>query len=150
MLTIIKVVRHFKGDTYTIGKMYVNGTYFCDTLEDKDRGLTQETPDEEIKKIKVYGQTAIPVGVYKATLEMSPKFGRILVYLHDIPGFSGILIHRGNTDADTLGCILIGENKVKCKVINSTKYEEALMELLQAVGGDIQVVIGYEDDKDSK
>lgn len=116
--------------TYTIGELFVNGAYFCDTLEDKDRGLKQTTPLSEIRRIKVHGQTAIPTGTYKVIVNVSPKFKRELPRLLDVPGFDGILIHRGNTDKDSAGCILVGENKVVGKVINSTGYELKLVELL--------------------
>ena len=119
----IVVNRIFKGNKYTIGKLYVNGEYICDTLEDVDRGLTQSMSLTEIKKKKVYSQTAIPVGTYDVEVSKSPKFGRNLPRLQDVPGFTGILIHRGNTASDSAGCILVGENKVVGKVINSTKYE---------------------------
>lgn len=119
----IVVNRIFKGNKYTIGKLYVNGEYICDTLEDVDRGLTQSMSLAEIKKKKVYSQTAIPVGTYDVEVSKSPKFGRNLPRLQDVPGFTGILIHRGNTASDSAGCILVGENKVVGKVINSTKYE---------------------------
>lgn len=126
----LKIIREYKGDTYTIGRMYINGQYFCDTLEDKDRGLKQTTPLLEIKKIKVQHETAIPTGKYKIVINTSPKFGRILPRLLNVPGFNGILIHRGNTDKDSSGCILVGENKVKGKVINSSSYETKLVSIL--------------------
>ena len=67
--------RVFKADTYTIGKLYVDGKYFSSTLEDKDRGLDQKMQIEQINKLKVYGETAIPTGTYKITLDVvSPKF----------------------------------------------------------------------------
>ena len=72
---------------------------------------------------KVYAQTAIPYGKYKITLNKSPRFKRDLPRLLDVPHFEGILIHRGNTAKDSAGCILVGENKIKGMVINSTKYE---------------------------
>ena len=103
--------------------MYINGEYFCDTLEDKVRVMNSIND-------KIKGETAIPAGTYKITLEMSPRFKRKLPLLHDVPYFSGILIHRGNTAKDTHGCILVGENKVKGQVINSTKAEVALMDIL--------------------
>ena len=115
----IKVKRHFLGETYTIGKMYLDGAYFCDTLEDKVRDLVNEA--------KVMHETAIPSGTYNVIVNLSPKFGRDLPRLENVPYFTGILIHRGNTDKDTSGCILVGENKVKGKVINSTGYEIELV-----------------------
>lgn len=119
----LSVIRKAYRDTYTIGKMYINGEYFCDTLEDKVRVMNSIND-------KIKGETAIPAGTYKITLEMSPRFKRKLPLLHDVPYFSGILIHRGNTAKDTQGCILVGENKVKGQVINSTKAEVALMDIL--------------------
>lgn len=126
----ILVRRIAKRDTYTIGRMYIGTKYFCDVLEDKDRGLTQSTPLSDIKRIKVQNETAIPVGTYKVVVNRSPKFGRNLPRLLDVPGFDGILIHRGNTNKDTSGCLLVGENKEVGKVLNSTGYETKLVELL--------------------
>lgn len=111
--------RIFKGPKYTIGKLYVDGKYFCNTLEDA------------VRKAKIPNETAIPYGTYKVIVNMSPKFKRLLPRLLDVPGFDGILIHRGNTPSDTSGCILVGENKVKGRVINSTIYEKKLVELLK-------------------
>lgn len=115
-----------KKDTYTIGKLYVDGEYFCDTLEDKDRGLTSSMPLEDIKKAKVYGQTAIPSGKYQVTMNMSSRFKKVMPLLLNVPGFDGIRIHSGNTAADTQGCILLGQNKVVGKVINSRIYTDKL------------------------
>jgi len=127
-LTLNRIAKH---ETYTIGKLYVDGQYFCDTLEDKDRGLSQEMSLSEIKKIKIQDETAIPTGTYNVIINISPKFGRLLPRLLDVTGFDGVLIHRGNTDKDTSGCILVGENKIVGKVINSTGYELKLVELLK-------------------
>lgn len=126
----ILVKRIAKKDTYTIGKMYIDGKYFCDTLEDKDRDLKQASSLSSIQKIKVPNQTAIPTGTYEVIVNKSPRFGRMLPRILNVPGFDGILIHRGNTDKDTSGCILVGENKVVGKVINSTIYETKLVDLL--------------------
>lgn len=115
-----------KKDTYTIGKLYVDGEYFCDTLEDKDRGLTSDMSLKDIKKIKVYGQTAIPSGRYRVTMNMSSRFKKVMPLLLNVPGFDGIRIHSGNTAADTQGCILLGQNKVVGKVINSRIYTDKL------------------------
>lgn len=111
----LKLIRRFKGNDYTIGQLFMDGTYFCDTLEDRIRNMPTEA--------KVAGATAIPAGTYQVIVNRSPKFGRELPRLVDVPYFEGVLIHRGNTNQDTAGCILIGENKQKGKVINSTGYE---------------------------
>lgn len=127
----ITLKRVAKKSSYTIGKMYINGTYFCDTLEDTDRNITNNMNPTFIKSKKIHSKTAIPTGTYKVILNVSPKFRRILPRLIDVPGFDGILIHRGNTAEDTAGCILVGENKVVGKVINSTQYELKIVKLIQ-------------------
>jgi hypothetical protein len=137
----LRLQRRFLGKDYTIGSLYVDGEYFCDTLEDTDRGLTQEMPLEEIRRIKIPHETAIPTGVYQVIVNMSPAKKRMLPRLLDVPGFSGILIHRGNTKSDSSGCILVGENKVKGKVINSTQYEKKLVEMLTET---TTITINYE------
>lgn len=126
----IVIDRFYKGPKYTVGRLYIDGKYTCDTMEDKDRGFTQHTSLEEINNKKVYGQTAIPTGTYNVVVNNSPKFKRNLPRLLDVPGFKGILIHRGNTHVDSAGCILVGQNKLVGKVINSAKYEKLITELL--------------------
>ena len=115
--------RTYLGDSYTIGKLYIDGVYFCDTLEDKVRDLSKEE--------KVKHQTAIPKGTYKVIVNQSPRLKRDLPRLLNVPHFDGILIHRGNTADDSSGCILVGENKIIGKVINSTKYEIELVKKLK-------------------
>ena len=137
--------RRYNGPTYTIGSLLVNGAYYCDTLEDKNRNLSSTMSPEEISKIKVHGETAIPYGKYNVTLSVkSSKYSNFSKYkyaaftqgyiprLLNVPGFEGILIHAGNKDADTEGCILVGENKVKGKVINSQTTWTNLYKLLKA------------------
>ena len=120
----IAVRRFLKGSKYTIGKMYLNGVYFCDTLEDP-------VCDLRSIKDKIKHNTAILAGVYPVVLTYSPKFGRILPLLLNVLYFVGIRIHRGNDENDTSGCILVGENKVVGKVINSAKTEKKLIEILR-------------------
>ena len=115
--------RRYLKPSYTIGCLSVCGTRFCDTLEDRVRDLKQEP--------KVPGATAIPAGRYEVIVNRSPRFGRDLPRLLDVPGFEGILIHRGNTAEDTSGCILVGENRERGKVINSTRYEVQLTGILE-------------------
>lgn len=126
----LRLERRYKGSKYTIGKLFINDEYFCDTIEDIDRGLKSSMSVEYIRKKKVYAETAIPTGTYKIEMTYSNKFKRILPLLVDVKGFSGIRIHRGNTEKDSSGCIVIGENKVKGRVINSTPYEVVLVKRL--------------------
>lgn len=117
---------------YTIGKMYIDGDYFCDTLEDRVRDINKNGKFDN-GEVKVAGETAIPYGRYQVVVTMSPRFKRELPRLLNVPNFEGILIHRGNTAPDTAGCILVGENKVKGKVINSTPYEQKLVSILKEI-----------------
>lgn len=115
------VQRIAKKSDYTIGRLFVDGRYLCDTLEDKVRE----------PGVKVPGETAIPAGRYRVIVNVSPKFGRELPRLLDVPGFDGILIHRGNSARDSAGCVLLGENKEKGRVVNSTPYEVRLTKLIK-------------------
>lgn len=126
----LRLERRFLGDKYTIGKLYVDGKYFSDTLEDKVRDLNKNGVFDNGES-KVYGESAIPYGTYNIIVNHSPKFKRDLPRLLNVPHFDGILIHRGNTPENTLGCILVGENKVKGKVINSTPYEVKLVSIMK-------------------
>lgn len=136
----VLVKRLYKKPTYTIGKMYVGGVYLCDTLEDTDRGLDCLQSVEEIRMRKVPCNTAIPTGVYcLAWRDISPRFkstswakafgGRVPL-ISGVKGFSGVRIHPGNTPADTEGCILVGWNRAKGKVLDSQKAWRLLMEKL--------------------
>ena len=127
-----------KRETYTIGRLYVDGIYVCDTVEDKDRGLKSHHPLEQIKKVKVYGETAIPMGTYTIDMDrVSPKFssrswakpysGKI-PRLRSVPGFEGVLIHPGNTADDCLGCILVGINDKVGRVSDSQRTFRRLMD----------------------
>ena len=133
--------RIYSGSSYTIGHLYINGNYYCDVLEDVDRGLSNDMSEEQIKKIKVYGRTAIPKGTYKVEVTYSPKFKRYLPILLNVKGFSGIRIHSGNTPEDTLGCILVGYNKEKGKVLNSRVTSDKLTALLRNTKEEIYITI---------
>jgi len=126
----LTIKRIAKKNKYTIGRLYVNGEYYCDTLEDTDRGLCQNMSLQELKRMKIQGKTAIPYGTYSVTLGViSLKFSQRKQYafckgylprLLNVPAYEGVLIHIGNDENDTEGCILVGENKKVGKVINST------------------------------
>ena len=123
---------HLK-DTYTIGKLYINDIYFCDTLEDKVRDLNKDGDLDDIGEGKIYGETAIPYGIYKIVITYSPKYKRYMPLLLNVKGFEGIRIHPGNDNGDTEGCLLVGENKVKGKVINSKVTYDKLYLLLKEI-----------------
>ena len=126
---IIKIVRTFKGAEYTIGKLYIDGAYFCDTLED-----TVRTKGE-----KVYGRTAIPSGMYRVKKTYSPRFKKVLPEILEVEGFSGVRIHAGNTAKDTEGCVLLGLNKTKGAVINS---QNALAFFMDRTPDEFDLIIG--------
>lgn len=129
----LKLERRWPCPGYTIGRLSVDGTYFCDTLEDTVRDLGREA--------KVPGQTAIPAGTYRVAMDVaSPKYSNFARYpwakpyggrvprLVGVPHFEGILIHPGNTPADTAGCILVGRNRLKGHVLASTVTWRRLMD----------------------
>ena len=134
--------RKWKKSDYTIGILLIDNKKFCEVIEDKDRGLKDSMTTEQIKLIKKPNMTAIPTGTYDVTLDVfSSKFGNIPFYkkvcngklprLLNVKGFEGILIHCGNTQLDTSGCLIVGENKVKGKVINSKITFEKLYNILE-------------------
>lgn len=132
----LKVERLWPKPSYTVGRLYVNGEFFCNTLEDVVRDLPKEQ--------KVYAQTAIPPGTYKVVYNHSPKFKRKLPRLLDVPYFEGILIHPGNTAADSAGCILVGNNSAVGRLSNSRATSDrlnALIEEAQDKGEDITIEI---------
>lgn len=126
----LNVKRIARKDGYTIGRLFINNEYFCDTLEDTDRGLKDTMQVNEILAKKVKAQTAIPTGKYDVILTFSPRFKRVLPLLLNVKGYEGVRVHAGNTNKDTEGCLLVGENKVKGQVINSRATLEKLMSVL--------------------
>lgn len=149
----LKLDRFFKGTQYTIGRLFIDDEYFCETMEDVDRGLLDSMTVEEIKKIKIQNETAIPRGTYKVTMNVvSPKYSTREPYkskcnggrvprLLNIKGFEGILIHIGNKHTDSSGCILVGYNKIKGQVINSTDTFLRLYEILKQAKDEITIEI---------
>lgn len=125
------VERKYKKEDYTIGNFFVDGKPFCDTCEDKDRGLDQSMSLSQIKKIKVYSKTAIPAGTYAVKSYFWPKYRKVYPWLQDVKGFTGILVHGGSNASHSSGCILVGENKIKGGLINSEKYVRQLTSMLQ-------------------
>lgn len=110
--------------------MSVDGVFQCFILEDKDRGLSADMKLQDILKIKVKGQTCIPAGRYQVKRTFSNRFQKMLPLLLNVPGFDGIRMHPGNTDADTEGCLLPGEGRNIDSVSNSRKAFEILDKLI--------------------
>jgi hypothetical protein len=152
----VELVRIYNCPTYCISHIYVNGEYVCDAIEDTDRGLDQSMSLAEIKKRKVYKLTAIPTGTYKITMSVqSPKFSQYDYYrkyckgymprVLDVPGYDGILFHRGSSAASSAGCIICGYNKVKGRVVDSQKAWEKLMKQhfmpAKVLGEDIELKV---------
>lgn len=140
-----------KRENYTIGRLYIDGKYFSDTLEDTDRGLSSSISLEQIKKIKIKGQTAIPTGTYNVDMNtVSPRFcncswakpyGGKVPRLQNVPGYEGVLIHPGNTDKNTSGCVLVGKNTVKGQVTSSQDTFKKLMGVLIKDKNNITITI---------
>lgn len=117
--------------TYTIGRLFVDGKYVCDTIEDRDRGLTDSMTLEEIMRLKKYGETAIPYGTYRVQITYSPKFKKMMPILIGVKGFEGVRIHSGNTAKDSLGCLLVGRNTKVGMVTESRKTYNMLYAMMK-------------------
>ena len=129
----LRLERKYRSNNYCIDKLYINGKYFSDALEDPDRGLTDSMNLEEIKRIKVKGDTCIPYGTYNVTITYSPRFKKNLPLINNVKGFDGIRIHSGNTPQDTEGCLLLGLNKVKGRVVDSKVTVNKFIDIVQKV-----------------
>lgn len=152
--------RSFLGKDYSIGHIYIGGSVFCDTIEDIDRDIDQATSLAVIRQKKVYGKTAIPTGRYKVELSPSPKYQKkaladsyfrqyanAMPHLLNVPGFSGILIHPGATANDTEGCVIVGRNLVKGKILQSRETFSRLYSMLSETerrGEDIYITITHD------
>lgn len=135
--------RKYKKKDYCIGELYVNGAFFCNTLEDTVRDINKNGKFDN-GEYKIYGETAIPYGEYTITLDVvSPKFSKYDFYkkvcdgklprLLNVPSFEGVLIHcaEGPKGADLLqGCIGVGLNKIKGGLTNCKEYFTKLYALL--------------------
>ena len=152
MIITLKRIAMKKGKAWQIGHLYVDGVYVCDTIEDIDRGLTQGMPLEQIKKIKVKSETAIPRGRYRVRIDIvSPKFSAKPYYWNyckgklprvmDVPGLDGILVHKGVSHRSSAGCIIVGYNTVVGHVTKSQEAFEKLYTLLKSAKDKIYIEI---------
>jgi hypothetical protein len=119
----LSLIRDVFTENSTTSKLFVENEFECFVLEDQDRKL-------EAGGKKVYGRTAIPRGRYKIELDWSPKYGRDMPHVLDVPQFEGIRIHTGNKSEDTEGCLIVGQERVDNYVRNSKLAFDALLQKL--------------------
>ena len=150
----LTIKRTITRNSYTLGKLYVDGVYFCDTLEDKDRGLTQNMSIEQIKSMKIPGETAIPKGTYRVTLDVvSPKFSKYPFYMQtcegklprliDVKGYEGVLIHVADgpkRDSLLQGCIGIGNLSAEEYLMNGKKVFVELYNKLKGNNIELEII----------
>lgn len=129
----ITVNRKVKTKVSTISDVLIDGEFYCYGLEDTDRGLSNDMPIEEIKKKKVFAQTAIPTGRYEVIISFSNRFQQYMPLLLNVPGFEGVRIHPGNTAANTEGCLLLGQTVGADLVGNSRLAYRSFMPKLRAI-----------------
>ena len=137
---LLEIKRIYRDPEYTIGKVYLDGKYLCDCLEDADRDVNKNgkfDPEES----KVWGKTAIPNGDYFVEWRISPHFSKM--YNNDVMPYVGgltthkyVLFHNGNTPDHTLGCILLGKNTIKGKVTNSVETVKMFLSVLRPLKND--------------
>lgn len=125
----LRLERLWPKKDYTVGRLYVDDRLFCNTLEDRIVDKNKNGVFDGDEK-KVYNESAIPYGTYKIIYNWSPKFGRNLPRLLNVPHFEGILIHPGNTAADSAGCILVGKNTEVGRLTNSRYISDELNKLI--------------------
>lgn len=152
----IIVYRKWKKPDYTVGRMSIDGTLICNTMEDIDRGLDDGMQDWMIRNKKIPNVTAIPTGRYKVDMDtVSPKFSKYPFYMEvcqgklprikDVKGFDGILIHCGVDHSNSSGCILVGMNKQKGKLTDSKETFKKVYTLMKKAhdrGETIYITIG--------
>ena len=137
MLRFILHRQHLAGSPCCMGRLSLGGHVLCDTLEPPSHGLTSATVPRTIRAIKRLGRSAIPAGVYRLVLGYSPRFsprpfykacgGGLVPRLLNVSGFEGVLVHCGNTVADTCGCVIVGRRADASTLVESQKTYSRLM-----------------------
>lgn len=128
----LQLKREIFTDISTIGTLTIDGKFECYILEDKDRGINNTLTLEQIMRVKVYGKTAIPYGRYEIDWTMSARFKVMMPILLNVVGWSGIRIHKGNTEIDSLGCLLCGTRKLSNRITESTVATNKLYAKIEA------------------
>lgn len=138
----ILVYRKWKKADYTVGRMSIDGTLICNTMEDTDRGLDEGMEDWQIRNKKIPNRTAIPTGRYEIDMDtVSPKFSQKEFYmqvcdgklprLKNVKGFTGILLHCGADHSHSSGCLLLGLNKVRGKLTDTKETFKKVYALMK-------------------
>jgi hypothetical protein len=138
---LIEVKRDPSADGCTIGKLFVDGQFQCFTLED----VVREIPGLPVTRWKVQDQTAIPTGTYEVVIAPSPHFGRDMPHIVNVSDFNNVLIHWGNTQRDTEGCILVGSRQGTGQIFDSRIAFEALFAKIEdavSAGESVKITIG--------
>lgn len=133
----IRIIREPTINRTTLGVVFIDGRFLSFSLEDAVR----EIPGQPVQAWKVRGETAIPAGRYRVRFTFSPRFQRRMLELVDVPGFSGIRIHPGNTARDTEGCLLLGVQRADARLVNSTAAVRALEAAVDAADEDVWITI---------
>ena len=128
----LTLIRDQLSSKSSIGTLSIDGKFECFTLEDA------------VRPVKIKGLTAVPYGAYEVIISWSARFSRQLPLLLDVPHFDGIRIHAGNTDADTEGCILVGQSRTRDKISKSKAALSALFEKLEAASKTEKIFISIE------
>ena len=150
----LTIKRTITRNSYTLGELYIDGQFFCSTLEDRDRGLTQNMSVEQIKSMKVPGETAIPKGTYRVTLGVvSPKFSKYPFYMQtcegklprliDVKGYEGVLIHVADgpkRDSLVQGCIGVGNLSAEEYLMNGKKVFVELYNKLKGNNIELEII----------
>ena len=135
----LDLLRDRVADEFTLGLFSVDGEAWGFTCEDTDRQLEKDL--DHVSEHKIYGKTAIPRGRYRVTVSFSPHFGRILPEVHDVPGFSGVRIHGGNTAADSLGCVLLGRRRTSNGCMDCQPVVDRLIAAIRDTTEDVYLEI---------
>ena len=138
MTISLKLERKILNEKNTIGELYWEGEMECNTLEDTDRFLENQQNE------KVDKQSAIPRGSFRVIIDKSERFKREMPHLLNVPRFTGVRIHKGNTEEDTEGCILVGEyvGEDMKSVVNSKKaFDKLFAKMVEAIKNGEEFVI---------